>query len=162
EIPSAVRQAFALACCGEPGPVGVVIPFNLFVEKDKFCCPPVAPPGLPFDEERFQCALRLLSNRSCRVGIFAGYGCMCYSAELVQVAELMQAPVATSVAGKGVIPETHPLAVGWGYGPQGTMTAEKVFRDVDIVLAIGVKYSEVCTANYAIPDRHTVIHVDIN
>src|SRR5262249_51809583 len=64
--------------------------------------------------------------------------------------------------GKGVIPETHPLAVGWGYGPQGTMTAEKVFRDVDIVLAIGVKYSEVCTANYAIPDKHTVIHVDIN
>ena len=45
-----------------------------------------------------------------------------------QVAEMLQAPVATSVSGKGVIPECHPLAVGWGYGPQGTRTAEKAFK----------------------------------
>ncbi|MFO0968194.1 MAG: hypothetical protein U0793_21775 [Gemmataceae bacterium] len=55
------------------------------------------------------------------------------------------APVATSIAGKGVINENHPLSVGWGYGPQGRIAAESAFRQVDTVLAIGVKYSEVST-----------------
>ena len=75
---------------------------------------------------------------------------------------MLQAPVATSVSGKGVFPENHPLAVGWGYGPQGTHTAEQVFKDVDLVLAIGVRYSEVSTAFYSIPQHRHLIQVDIN
>jgi acetolactate synthase-1/2/3 large subunit len=81
-------------------------------------------------------------------------------ADLVKVAELLQAPVATSVSGKGVIDECHPLAVGWGYGPQGTRTAEHAFKHVDVVLAIGVRYSEVSTGFYSIPQHKYVIHVD--
>jgi acetolactate synthase-1/2/3 large subunit len=75
---------------------------------------------------------------------------------------MLQAPVATSVSGKGSVPETHPLAVGWGYGAYGTKTAEKTFDKVDVVLAVGVKYSEVSTANYAVPDHPCLIHVDAN
>lgn len=161
EIPSAVRQAFHLAKAGEPGPVAVVIPYPLFIASHKYHSPPIAPPGLPFDEDAFQCALARLSNRKLRIGIYAGLGCMDFSHDLTRVAEIMQAPVATSVSGKGVISECHPLAVGWGYGPQGTRTAEQLFKDVDIVLAIGVRYSEVSTAFYSIP-KHHVIHVDAN
>src|SRR5262249_3336230 len=76
--------------------------------------------------------------------------------------ELLQAPVATSVSGKGVIPETHPLAVGWGYGAQGTRAAEEVFKHVDLVLAIGVRFSEVSTAFYAIPEQQQMVQVDAN
>src|SRR6185437_15569957 len=60
------------------------------------------------------------------------------------------------------IPDGHPLAVGWGYGRQGTRAAERAFRQVDLVLAVGVRYSEVSTANYAIPQHDKLIHVDIN
>ncbi len=162
EIPLAVRQAFALACSGEPGPVGVVIPNNLFIEKHKFHCPPLAPPPVPFDEPAFQKALALLADPKRRIGIYAGLGCMDYSASLVKLAETLQVPVATSVSGKGVIPKNHPLSVGWGYGPQGTRTAERAFKQVDTVLAIGVRYSEVSTAAYSIPPHRCVIHVDIN
>jgi acetolactate synthase-1/2/3 large subunit len=161
EIPVAVRQAFALARSGEPGPTAVVVPYNLLIDTYKYQVGPVARPGVPFDDAAFQNALGLLANPKCRIGIYAGYGCMDYGPELLQVAELLQAPVATSVSGKGVISECHPLAVGWGYGGQGTRTAEQVFKGVDLVLAIGVRYSEVSTAAYAIPD-HTVIQVDIN
>ena len=45
EIPGAVRQAFQLADGGEPGPVGVVIPYNLLIEAARFDSPPLAPPG---------------------------------------------------------------------------------------------------------------------
>ena len=64
--------------------------------------------------------------------------------------------MATSVSGKGCIPDAHPLAVGWGYGKQGTRAAEAAFKDVDLVLAVGVRYSEVSTASYAIP-RHDML-----
>jgi acetolactate synthase-1/2/3 large subunit len=162
EIPAAVHQAFALARSGEPGPVAVNIPYPLFIASADYHCPPGCPPAAPFDEAAFQQALHLLSCRNLRVGIYAGLGCMDCSPALVQVAEVLQAPVATSISGKGVISDCHPLAVGWGYGPQATRTAECVFKDVDLVLAIGVRYSEVSTGFYAIPEHHPLIHVDAN
>src|SRR5262249_13661027 len=97
-----------------------------------------------------------------RVGIYAGLGCMDSASELVQAAELLQAPVATSISGKGVVPETHPLAVGWGYGPQGTRTAEETFKDVDCLLAVGVRFSEVATGFYSNPQPRHAIQVDAN
>jgi acetolactate synthase-1/2/3 large subunit len=162
QIPTAVRQAFQLAMCGEPGPVAVSIPYNLLIATHHYDSPPLGLAGLPFDEEAFVRAVQLLSDHKLRVGIYAGLGCMDYSCALVSVAELLQAPVATSVSGKGVIPENHPLSVGWGYGPQGTRTAEQIFKGVDLVLAIGVRYSEVSTASYSIPQHRHVIHVDAN
>src|SRR5262249_7152174 len=141
EIPAAIRQAFCLAKSGEPGPAAVVIPYHLLAQACSYHCPPPSLPELPFDEAAFQHALALLARHpelppltggarggACRVGIYAGLGCMDHSHALVQVAEVLQAPVATSISGKGVIDELHPLAVGWGYGPQGTRTAELAFK----------------------------------
>jgi acetolactate synthase-1/2/3 large subunit len=162
QIPNAVNQAFALAKSGEPGPVALVVPFTMLIEKSQFQCAGPIEPNRPWDEVGFQAALGILSNRKCRVGIYAGIGCMDFDSTLTQVAEVLQAPVATSISGKGVISECHPLSVGWGYGPQGTRTAEMIFKDVDIVLAIGVRYSEVSTASYAIPKHDCLIHVDAN
>jgi acetolactate synthase-1/2/3 large subunit len=162
EIPNAVRQAFQLAQCGEPGPVAVVIPYNLLIDSHHYHSTPLGPVPLPFDDQAFDRALRLLSHRNLRVGIYAGLGCMDYSCSLVQLAETLQAPVATSVSGKGVIPESHPLAVGWGYGPQGTRTAEQAFHGVDVLVALGVRYSEVSTAFYSQPQHRHVIQVDAN
>jgi len=171
QIPCAIRRAFAVAAAGEPGPVAVVIPFTLLIDAHHFKSPPLEPMGTPFDEGAFQAALNLLSDRKLKVGIYACQGCMDHSDALVTLAETLQAPVATSVSGKGVIPEVHPLAVGWGYGTQGTGTAEKIFKGkpllpghhgVDCVLAIGVRYSEVSTAFYSNPQTKHAIQVDAN
>ncbi len=161
EIPNAVRQAFQLALCDEPGPVAVIVPYNLLIETAKFNSPPLGSPALSFDENAFNCAVHLLGNHKLRVGIYAGLGCMDYGDALTKTAEMLQAPVATSVSGKGCISECHPLAVGWGYGPQATRTAEEAFKGVDLVLALGVRYSEVSTGFYSIPP-HRVIQVDAN
>ena len=70
----------------------MVIPYTFFIEKHKYHCPPIAPLDLPFDEAAFQCALQLLANRKCRVGIYAGMGCMDFGHDLTAVAEMLQAP----------------------------------------------------------------------
>jgi acetolactate synthase-1/2/3 large subunit len=162
DIPNIVREAFCLAMSGEPGPVGVVIPYNLLIETAHFSSGPLAPAGIPFDEGAFHRAMHLLADRRLRVGIYAGWGCMNYSPALVHLAETLQAPVATSMMGKGVMPENHPLAVGWGYGPQGRRCAEQVFRHVDVVLALGVRFSEVSTGFYSDPQPRHLIQVDAN
>ena len=162
EIADAVRRAFYVARCGEPGPVAVVVPCNFLIEADKFDSAPLGMPALPFDEAAFQSALALLSDKKINWGIYVGLGCMDYGPALAELAEILQAPVATSISGKGAISDHHALAVGYGYGGFGTRTAEEMFKGVDAVLAIGVRYSEVGTAFYAIPKHKHLIQVDIN
>jgi acetolactate synthase I/II/III large subunit len=162
QIAAAVREAFRTARAGEPGPVAVVVPYNLLTETHRYNSGPLAPAPIPVDDAGFARALPLLADHRLRVGIYAGMGCMDFSPALVRVAEMLQAPVATSLSGKGVIPESHPLAVGWGYGPQGTATAEQTFRNIDVLLAIGVRYSEVSTGFYSQPNHRHLVHVDIN
>lgn len=171
QIPGAVRQAFVAAVTGEPGPVAVVVPYNLLIEAHDFRVPPPAPPVLPFDDAAFQKAVALLSDRSHRIGIYAGLGCMDHGPALAAAAELLQAPISTSVSGRGCVSENHPLAVGWGFGPHASEVAEKVFAGekahplksgVDTLLAIGVKFSEVSTGYYGNPQPKRVVHVDAN
>jgi acetolactate synthase-1/2/3 large subunit len=171
QIPGAVRQAFVAAAEGEPGPVAVVVPYNLLIESHDYRCPPPAGPAVPFDEAAFARAVAFLSDRSQRIGIYAGMGCLDYSNELTAVAELLQAPVATSVSGRGAINECHPLGVGWGFGPHASEVAEKTFATdplhplktgVTTLLAVGVKFSEVSTGFYGNPQPKHVVHVDAN
>jgi acetolactate synthase-1/2/3 large subunit len=171
QIPAAVRQAFVAAMTGEPGPVAVVVPYNLFIEAHDYRVPPPAIPAPPFDDAAFERALPFLCDPKARIGIYAGFGCMAYPDELAAVAELLQAPVATSVSGKGAICETHPLAVGWGFGPHASVVAERVFAGdlkhpfrsgVTTLLAIGAKFSEVSTGYYGNPQPKNVVHVDAN
>jgi len=162
ELPEAIQRAFAVAVSGEPGPVAVVVPFNLLFDVGSFRVNPPTVPAVPFDSTAFDKAAALLADPHARIGIYAGLGCMNACAGLAAVAELLQAPVATSVSGKGVIPECFPLAVGWGFGPHATTTAEHAFAQVNTLLAIGVKFSEVSTGFYGNPNITRVIHVDAN
>ena len=161
-IADRVRDAYAIAQSGEPGPVAVIIESQMLAETARFDSSPLASTPVPFDAAAVEHAVNLLCNRRNRIGLHVGLGCMGRTASLVEVAEMLQAPVSTSISGKGAFPEDHPLSVGWGYGGQGTVTAERAFRQVDTVLAIGVKYSEVSTGHYDIPRHRHVIQVDVN
>ena len=160
QIPSIIHDAFGIARSGEPGPVCIVLPYNFLNEVWEYDGGIPPPYPVAFDESAYRRAVEILSDRRAKVGIYAGMGCVDVGPALACAAEILQAPVATSVSGKGAIPDQHPLAVGWGYGRQGTRAAEKAFKEVDVVLAVGVKYSENSTASYAIPKHDQVIHVD--
>ena len=84
--------------------------------------------------------------------------------ELANIATLLGAPVGTTASGKGVFPETDPLALGV-CGNFGQSTANTFIGDADVVLAIGTRLGPVDTANenpkLIDPTRQTLIQIDI-
>ena len=69
--------------------------------------------------------------------------------------------MSTTISGRGVIPEDHDLSVGFGFGMAGTRLAEKIFKDVDLVIAVGCKFSEPGSGGYALKIPK-LIHIDAN
>lgn len=160
EIPQIIHEAFRVSQEGEPGPVAVMVPYTILIDSAHFNAPPEGAPRRFWSDDALARAVNLLACKDRRIGIYAGLGCMDHGGLLTEVAEMLQAPVATSVSGKGAIDESHSLAVGWGYGPAGTQVAEEIFAGVDTILAIGVRYSEVSTGFYSIPQKPYLVHVD--
>jgi acetolactate synthase I/II/III large subunit len=85
-------------------------------------------------------------------------------AQLRQLAERLDAPVATTASGKGVFAETHPLALGV-FGNFGLEAANAMIGDADVILAVGTKLGPTDTANEnpALLDagRQSLIQVDV-
>jgi len=96
--------------------------------------------------------------------IIAGGGVIWSQAwtELIELAERYSIPVATTLTGKGTIPETHPLALGVT-GSYTRVCALRTVREADTVLAIGTKLAEVATAAWSAPTKEaSLIHLDID
>jgi acetolactate synthase-1/2/3 large subunit len=110
-------------------------------------------------------AVALLENAS-RPLIVAGNGVRISGAraELQTLAERLGAPVVTTASGKGVFPETHPLALGV-FGTFGLEAANAVVSEADLILAVGTKLGPTDTAfeNRALldPERQAIIQIDI-
>ncbi|MEM3047403.1 MAG: thiamine pyrophosphate-binding protein, partial [Candidatus Bathyarchaeia archaeon] len=117
-VPEFMRRAFTYLRTGRPGPVFLELPLDIgreTVEESHFAYRPVAgwrAEGNPRDVE--VAARAFLAAR--RPLIYAGEGVYYAGAwtELHRFAELVQAPVMTTLKGKGVFPEDHPLSVGQG------------------------------------------------
>ncbi len=162
ELPQTILEAAELACQGEPGPALVEISSMLLMERARFRLGagsvPAAPPDISGQLD--DAAERL--RRSSAVGIYAGAGALGATEELRVLAERLQAPVATTISGRGVLPEDHPLSVGYGFGRSGTVAAWRVFRKVRTLLAVGCKYGETATGAYGLKPPREHIHIDIN
>jgi acetolactate synthase I/II/III large subunit len=162
EIPEACAQAAQQAMAGEPGPVVLEIPFDLMQAPCKAQPTlPAAPTAVPVAQAVVdELAATLLRARA--VGIYAGAGCFGAEPALERVAQALQAPVATTISGRGVLPEDHPLCVGYGFGPSGTPIAQERFARLDTLLAVACKYSEPATGSWGVKPPKAHIHVDIN
>ncbi|MFQ5879833.1 MAG: thiamine pyrophosphate-binding protein [Dehalococcoidia bacterium] len=169
-IPDMFRQAFREATSGVPKPV------HLEVQPDAELAEADLPE--PFVEERFtrypafrpepeadavQEAARALLEAE-RPVIVAGGGAVVSGAwdEVTQLAEMLSIPVATSPSGKGIIPETHPLALGV-CGAYSRGCATRVVNMADLVVFVGAHGGGQVTNNFTAPRRGTpVIQIDIN
>ena len=144
QISNVMRRAFSLLKMGRPGPVMVEIPADVAGAELDGAAPEYRnvrasrPAGNPHEVEAAARALVEARNPV----VVAGQGVLYAeaTAELVELAELLQAPVMTTLEGKSAFPEDHPLALGTG---SGVMTGPVLdfLRGADVVFAVGASLS---------------------
>ncbi|WP_243678841.1 hypothetical protein [Vulcanisaeta distributa] len=80
----------------------------------------------------------------------------------IKVAEVLNAPVATTIMAKGLISPAHPLYAGVAAGKAGNMVAYEIIRRADVVLAIGNRFSEIGTGRYSLEIHGKLVHVNVD
>jgi len=164
ELYATVRRAFALARAGTPGPVAVEVPAEYYLLRHEFGNSPAdaaRPPAPAVNEEWLRRAADLLAGAR-RPLIYAGFGARRATAQLRELAERLAAPVATTITGKGVFPESHPLFLWNGLGRTAPPFVREVERRCDAMLAVGCRFSEVGTGSWGFTPPAALVHVDVD
>jgi len=165
EIYATIRRACQIARRAPAGPALVEIPAEhyLFRHDTDLQAPESqpAPPTLTIQGEQVEQARQWI-EASRRPLLYLGLGAIQASADLVVLAERLNAPVATTISGKGVFNEEHPLWLWCGFGAAAPSFVRKVATSCDLTLAIGCRFSEVGTGSYGMQPPGRLIHVDID
>ena len=173
-LPDLLRQAFRVATTGSPGPVHLELqgaagmiggeiefPDALPIAEPQFARYPAVRPEP--DTESVRAAARLLRDAR-RPVIIAGGGVKSSGAqpELVELAELLSIPVATSLNAKGSIAEDHDLSLGV-VGTYARLSANRALSEADLVFFVGSHTGGQVTNNWRTPaiGSATVIQADI-
>lgn len=172
QVQRVMHRAFNSAITGRPGPVHIELPIDVQSHAAEI-------PAMDFGNHRAtHTAVRpdpdgidemaAILAKAKRPVILAGGGCISARAhdELRKVAELLGAPVITTMMGKGVFPEDHPLCAQHT-GANGTAVGNHMARTADVIVAIGTRFAEQNAssyqfgASYSIPGT-TLLHIDID
>jgi acetolactate synthase-1/2/3 large subunit len=162
-----IHEAVRVATSGEPGPVFVEIPVNLQLltgDPGPSATPRYQGPAVP--EARCTAAgvgtaAQLLAEAQSPT-IFVGWGAVDASAEVAALAEMLGAPVSTTLQGVSAFPANHPLHAGFCLGRAAVPAVEKTFEHTDCMLAVGTRFSEIATGSYGWEPPANLIHVDVN
>ena len=173
QLPHLLRQAFREATTGAPGPVHMDFmgiqaevvengeaDLEVIIEEDFMKRSSLRPePGV----EKIRETVQAISEAR-RPVIIAGGGVTSSGAqaEVVELAEMLNIPVATSLNAKGTIPEQHPLSVGV-CGAYSRWCANRVVAEADLAIFIGSQTGSQVTLDWRIPQPGTpVIQIDID
>ena len=162
-VPDAMRRAFTQVRNGRPRPVVVEFPIDLFQEEVAEPLDYVRAPvtrSAP-DPAAVREVARVLVGAA-RPVIYAGQGVHYAQAwpQLRELAELLEAPVTTSLQGKSAFPENHPLSLGSG-GRSMPKPVHHFLHAADVILGIGCSFS---TTNYgvAMPAGTRIVHATLD
>ncbi|HRN66548.1 MAG TPA: biosynthetic-type acetolactate synthase large subunit [Promineifilum sp.] len=169
DLPAALKEAFYIARTGRPGPVLVDICKDVqqatmeFTYPTEVYLPGYRPNILAPDPGVIDRVARLI-NEAQRPVIVAGQGVSMAraEAELRQLAEKANIPVATSLLGIGAIPATHPLSISWG-GMHGEAYCNYALQECDVMFAIGARLDDRLTGAFStFAPKARIIHVDLD
>lgn len=164
--PAVLKRAINTSTSGRPGPVLLTLPFDV---TGAVINRPGLSAGVSVRTELDVSVLRKVSGTLAsaeRPLILAGSGTRWGGgpAQLLSLAERLQAPVVTTPKGKGVFPESHPLSLGvFGHGGHPSASAY-LNGGVDVLLAVGTSFSDPATDGWSeklIPRDH-LIQIDVD
>ncbi|HKX98816.1 MAG TPA: thiamine pyrophosphate-binding protein [Steroidobacteraceae bacterium] len=165
DVMPVLHEAWRVATSGEPGPVFVEIPVDLQLkpgdagERPAFKSAPPAGHAAPAAEIARAAGILRAAKRP---AIFCGWGAVDAAAELIAIAELLGAPVSTTLQGLSAFPGNHRLHAGFALGPAAVPAVENAFRDCDALLAAGTRFAEIPTGSYGWTPPQDLVHIDIN
>jgi len=161
QVPDVMRRAFSHLKMGRLGPVLVEIPNDAAVEEFPGAAVNYAPVKRTVSGANTGAvaeAAKVLAQARAPV-IIAGQGVLYAEAsdEIVELAELLQAPVTTTLEGKSAFPEHHPLSLGTGAGvmPRPVHT---FLQKADVIFAIGASLTKHSIVAAPLPEGKTIIH----
>ncbi|MDH3660965.1 MAG: thiamine pyrophosphate-requiring protein [Alphaproteobacteria bacterium] len=163
DIPDIMRRAFTQLRHGRGGPVLVEVPVDLFAEElpGALDYRPVTAHRTGPDPEAIEAVAKRLASAK-KLVIYAGQGVHYAKAwdELKALAELLAAPVCTSLQGKSAFPEDHPLALGSG-GNAVPKPVHDFLHAADLIFGIGCSFT---TTNFgiAMPAGKAIIHATLD
>ena len=166
ELADTLRTAFKIAKSGRPGPVLVDIPKDVQTALFEFeaNAQPVIPYPITFaSEEKLKKAAEMINNAE-RPYIYFGGGVISgkASAQIIALAEQIDAPMGCSLMGLSAVPCDHPKFLGM-QGMHGHYASSIAEDEADLVIALGARFSDRATGNKSRYAKHfSIIHIDID
>jgi len=168
DIPRAIAEAFHIASSGRPGPVLVDIAKDALQKETNFVWPssinlPGYHPQITPDSGAIADAAALITQSSKPV-FYVGGGVIKANAsrELLQLAELLGAPVVTTLMARGAFPDSHTLHLGMP-GMHGTVAAVTALQKADLLITLGARFDDRVTGKLStFATNAKVIHADID
>ena len=165
KLADTVREAFALARSGRPGPVLIDIPKDVQIAKCEYTPASPAQPEEPHaaKDVRIEEAVRLI-NASKRPYIYFGGGVIASGAqeEMLDLAEKIDAPIGCSLMGLSGVPTKHPRFLGM-QGMHGHYASSMAMHKADLILSLGVRFNDRVTGNRAkFATEAKIVHIDVD
>ncbi len=168
EIPARIAEAFEIAKTGRPGPVLVDITKSAQTDELEFSWPPkqelpgLRVPGKP-SSKQIRAAAAAIAEADAPV-LYVGGGVIRGDAsqQVMELMELTDAPVVTTLTGRGAIPDSDPHNLGMP-GMHGTVAAVGALQRADLLITLGARFDDRVTGRLdTFAPRARVIHVDID
>ncbi len=168
DLPWIIKEAFHIASTGRQGPVLVDIPKDVTTDEIDFEYPDKVhlngykPVKTGHKQQIKRGAEAIIKAR--RPVIYVGGGIISSNAskELLEFAEIINAPVTTTLMAKGAFPDIHPLCVGMP-GMHGTKYANFAIQESDLLIAIGVRFDDRVTGKVdSFAPNARIIHIDVD
>jgi len=166
EIPRVFREAFHVATHGRTAPVHIDFPVD--AQRDEVDEAKIKQKFVPRKQTKRDLsnvldAIKFIEEAEAPV-VMVGGGARWSQAgtDILRLAEMIQAPVVTTLMGKGAVPEDHPLVLG-PVGMHGKMVATYVLNNCDTIVALGTRFSDRSTGKLSeFGKQQRIVHVDID
>ena len=165
ELADTIREAFRTAISGRPGPVLIDVPKDVQIAECEFTPHSAVQPEPPLraDGCSIDAAAELIGEAE-RPYIYFGGGVISGNAseELRRLSEKLDAPMGCSLMGLSAVPHDTPRFLGM-QGMHGHFASSKAEDEADLVIAVGVRFSDRATGNKErFAKNFRIIHIDVD